>query len=484
MPSLVELKSIFKRFGRVEALRGVDFTLEAGEVHALLGENGAGKSTLMRVAYGLIQPDAGTISVRGAPQRFRGPIDARRQGIGMVHQHFTSIPRLTVLENITLTAGWAHRPGPMRERVRDLGQSTGLTLDPDAPVEELSAGLKQRLEVLKALAGEARVLLLDEPSSVLSPVEASALFDVVSRFREQGISTVLITHKMGEALAIADRVTVLRRGAVVHTGRAAAETAESLAMHMLGEAPPPRGARAAARPGAERVHVRDLMLPRLAGSGTGLFEATFSAHAGEVLGVAAVEGNGQRELLRAIAGVARPTKGSLTVTPPVSFIPEDRTGEGLVADFSLCENLVLNQGASAPWIRGPWVDWRRAAQRVEELISGYRLTTTGPDAPARSLSGGNQQRLLIASALERQPTVLVAENPTRGLDLRATAEVLDRLREAARNGVAVIVHLADLDELLELVDRVLVVASGVVSEVPRGATRDQIGRRMLGEHLA
>ena len=483
MPPLLELTAISKRFGVVEALRAVDFSLQEGEIHALLGENGAGKSTLMRVAYGLERPDAGTISVRGIPQRLRGPVDARRIGIGMVHQHFTSIPRLTVLENVALTAGWSVRPGRARERIRNLGHRTGLMLDPDLAVEYLSAGLKQRLEVVKALAGDARVLLLDEPSSVLSPGEASSLLAVVSKFREEGISTVLITHKLGEALAIADRVTVLRRGVVVHSGRAATETAESLAMHLLGEAPPGSSGRSGGRPGAERVRVRDLALPRL-GSGTGLFEATFSAHAGEIVGIAAVEGNGQRELLRAIAGVARPTAGSLTVTPPLSFIPEDRTGEGLVADFSLSENLVLSQGASAPWINGPWVDWQRAARRTEELISGFAIRATGQDAPAHSLSGGNQQRLLIAMALERRPTVLVAENPTRGLDIRGTVEVLHRLREAARQGVAVIVYLADLDELLELADRVLVVANGMVSEAPAGATRDQIGRRMLGEQLA
>jgi simple sugar transport system ATP-binding protein len=484
MPPLLQLTGISKRFGPIEALRGVDFTLEAGEVHALLGENGAGKSTLMRVAHGLVRPDAGTIAVRGTLQRFHGPMDARRRGIGMVHQHFTSIPRLTVLENIVLTAGWAHRIKRNRARVADLQARTGLVLDPDAPVEELSAGLKQRLEVLKALAGNAEILLLDEPSSVLSPVEANALLEVVSEFRGKGISTVLITHKLGEALAIADRVTVLRRGVVVHTGEAATETVDSLAIQMLGEAPPASAPRTRAMPGAERVRVRELALLRLGASGTGLFEATFSAHAGEILGVAAVEGNGQRELLRAIAGVATPTAGSLTVTPPVSFIPEDRTGEGLVADFSLSENLVLSQGNRGPWVRGPWVDWRRAARRTEELLGAFGIRAPGPDAPAQTLSGGNQQRLLIAEALERRPTVLVAENPTRGLDLRGTAEVLDRLREAAKRGVAVIVHLADLDELLELADRIVVCASGNVTEVPVGASREEIGRRMLGEQTA
>jgi len=481
MPPLLQLTAITKRFGRTEALRGVDFALEAGEIHALLGENGAGKSTLMKVAYGLVQPDGGTVAVNGTVSRLRDPVDARRLGIGMVHQHFTSVPQLSVLENIALTGGWSYRPRDMRQRVAALMDRTGLHVDPEHRVEDLSAGLKQRVEVLKALAGDARILLLDEPSSVLSPAEAESLLAIVRGFRQRGISTVLITHKLGEALEAADRVTVLRRGTVVHTGSAASESPQSLALHMLGEAPPRPGARPNPLPGETRVRASHVALPRLGPSGASLQEATFEARAGEVVGVAAVEGNGQRELLRAIAGIARPAAGSLVVTPPVSFIPEDRTGEGLIAGFSLSENLVLSQGSSAPWIRGPWLDRRGASRRAGELIVTHAIRAEGPEAAVQSLSGGNQQRLLIALALERRPAVLVAENPTRGLDLRGTAELLDRLRHAARNGVCVIVHLSDLDELLELADRVIVLANGVLHEAPPTSSRQEIGRLMLGD---
>jgi simple sugar transport system ATP-binding protein len=481
MPPLLQLTAITKRFGEIEALRGVDFTLEAGEIHALLGENGAGKSTLMKVAYGLVRPNGGTVSVNGAVYRLRDPVDARRLGIGMVHQHFTSISRLSVLENIALAGGWAYRPRRMKEQVASLMDRTGLHLNPDHLVEDLSAGLKQRLEVLKALAGDARILLLDEPSSVLSPAEARSLLEVVKNFKSRGISTVLITHKLGEALETADRVTVLRRGTVVHTGPAGSETSQSLAAHMMGEAPPRRPVRPNPLLAEARVRASQVALPRLGPSGASLKEASFEARAGEVVGVAAVEGNGQRELLRAIAGVARPAGGSLVVTPPVSFIPEDRTGEGLIAGFSLSENLVLSQGRSGPWIRGPWLDRRSASQRAGELIANHAIRAQGPDVAVQSLSGGNQQRLLIAMALERRPAVLVAENPTRGLDLRGTAELLDRLRDAARDGVCVIVHLSDLDELLELADRVIVLAHGVLHEAPPTATREEIGRLMLGD---
>jgi general nucleoside transport system ATP-binding protein len=477
--NVLELSGISKRFGATQALRSVDFTLGAGEIHALLGENGAGKSTLMNVAFGLVRADSGTIAVRGRIGPIRDPIAARGLGIGMVHQHFTSIPRFTVAENVALATGWALNPRQLRARVRMLCEDTGLDLDPDAPVQELSAGLKQRLEVLKALAADARILLLDEPSSVLSPMDAESMLGLIKGLCGRGISSVLITHKLDEALGLADRVTVLRRGKVAHHGAVADASAAELAMHMLGETPQ-RSAREQREPGEVRVRAARVVVPRVGVSGTGLRSATFAAHAGEVVGVAAIEGNGQRELLRAIVGLVQPSEGTLTVTGPVAFIPEDRTTEALVGGFSLTENLVLSQGAAAPWVRGQWLDWHRARKRTAELIEQFAIGASGPEATAHSLSGGNQQRIVIAGALERQPAVLVAENLTRGLDLRATADMHDRLRAAAAAGACVVVHLADLDELRDIADRILVLASGVLSELAAGASRMDIGRRMLG----
>jgi simple sugar transport system ATP-binding protein len=475
----LELRGISKRFGFLAALRSVDLTVEPGEIHALLGENGAGKSTLVKCAFGLVRPDTGTISVAGRPVRIRDPRDARRLGLGMVHQHFTSIPTFTVLENLALTARWPLNPSIGRARLALLSQRTGLELDPQARVEELSAGQKQRLEVLSALATDATVLLLDEPSSVLSPPEAETFLKLVRGLCDGGVSSVLITHKLSEALAVADRVTVLRRGELVHSGPVAGQTAASLAALMLGEAPRPPRPRPAPQVGEIRVELTALSVPRLGFSGPGLHEATFEARAGEIVGIAAVDGNGQREFLRVIAGLVKPSHGSLQVSRPVSFIPEDRTTEGLIGELSLAENLVLARGHSAPWVRGPWLDWEAAKDRTRQLIEAFGVTAVGPDALAASLSGGNQQRLVVAAALERRPQVIVAENPTRGLDLRATAEVHDRLRSAARSGVAVVVHLADLDELLGLADRIAVLRGGALTQLPRGAERDQIGRRML-----
>ncbi|MBK8003237.1 MAG: ATP-binding cassette domain-containing protein [Gemmatimonadetes bacterium] len=480
MTPLLQLTGIHKRFGQVEALRDVSFRLEPGEIHALLGENGAGKSTLMKVAYGLVAPDAGTIRVRGSEVHLADAVAARRHGIGMVHQHFTSIPALTVAENVALAAGWRPVPREIRARVSRLAEEFGLPLDPSARVEDLSAGLKQRLEVVKALASEAALLLLDEPSSVLPPDEAAALLETIRRFRTRGIPSVLITHKLHEALAVADRVTVLRRGAVVHEGPIAGETPASLATHMLGTAPPAEEPPAPAGGGEVRVRLTDVRAARLGASGSALHAATLEVRAGEIVGVAAVEGNGQRELLRVMAGTARPTGGQVTLAHPVSFIPEDRTAEALVGEFSLAENLVLARGEGAPWVRGPWLDWAQARARTRELMTAFGVQAPGPGARAASLSGGNQQRMVIAAALERGPRVLVAENPTRGLDLRATAEVHARLRAAAAAGVAVVVHMGDLDELLALATRVVVVAGGRATSLPPGAPREVIGRQMLG----
>jgi general nucleoside transport system ATP-binding protein len=480
----LELRNISKRFGAVEALTNVDFALQRGEIHALLGENGAGKSTLTNTAFGLVRLDAGSILIDGVPRRLRNPVEARALGIGMVHQHFTSIPRLTVMENVALAAGWPLQRERIGARLRALAANTGLDLDPDADVENLSAGLKQRLEVLKALATDARILLLDEPSSVLPPTDADSFLALLRTLRDNGVASVLITHKLSEALSIADRVTVLRRGRVVHSGPIGGETAGSLAAHMLGESPVSRPAIHRQPRDEITIEASGLALPRLGTSGSGLREASFVVHAGELVGVAAVEGNGQRELLRAVAGLAVPTSGTLKVAAPVSFIPEDRTIEGLITEFSLTENLVLAQGRSAPWVTGPWVDWERARIRTRELIEAYGVNTSGTEATAGSLSGGNQQRLIIASALERRPAVLVAENPTRGLDLRATEEVHQRLRALAEGGVSVVVHLGDLDELLGLVDRVLVLSNGVALEMPAGSTRNDVGRSLLGAGVA
>jgi ABC-type uncharacterized transport system ATPase subunit len=476
----LELRGISKRFGDLRALREVDFTLAQGEIHALLGENGAGKTTLMKIASGLLRPDAGSISVFGhSPHTFSAGT-ARSLGIGMVHQHFTSVPAFSVLESVALATGSAPHRSRLAPGLRALMARTGLDLDPEAKVDALSAGLKQRLEILKALATDARILLLDEPSSVLPPSEVEGFLDLVKRLRADGVSSVFITHKLSEVLQSADRVTVLRRGTVVHVGEVAGETEDHLAALMLGEAPAPAVPPTPSRRGEQRIMARELSLPRLGGTGSGLRTATFGVRSGEVVGLAAVEGNGQRELLRALAGVAQATGGVLEVASPVAFIPEDRTTEAMITRFSLTENLVLSQGAAAAWVHGRWVDWRAAEHRTRELITAYGLSGVSANTAAGDLSGGNQQRMIIAAALERRPSVLIAENPTRGLDFRATAEVHRRLRAMASNGVAVLVHLPDLDELLEVADRIMVLASGVLQELPAGATREEIGRALLG----
>ena len=485
-PPALTLRGIRKHFGSVQALRGADFTLMPGELHALLGENGAGKTTLMHVAYGLARPDAGTIAIAGAVVSVPSPRAARRFGVGMVHQHFTSVPALTVAENVALAAGWPVRPTALRERVRALANRVGLPLEPETPAGRLSVGLKQRLEIVKALATDVRILLLDEPTAVLAPREAEELLRVVRTFTARGGSAVLITHKLDEALLAADRVTVLRQGAVVHEGVVGGETRESLAAAMI-------GAGATAASGQEalgdteppapsaRVLVRleDLEVPRDTGYGIAVRRATLVIRSGEIVGIAAVEGNGQRELLRAVAGRLHPLRGRRDVAGPVGFIPEDRTTEGLIPTLSLTENVVLGSRPDDPWIRRGRVDWRVARARTAALLTEYEVVAPGPDVSATTLSGGNQQRVVVARELARQPRVVVAENPTRGLDLRAAAAIHARLRGAAAAGAAVLVYSSDLDEVLALAGRVLVASRGTLIEPPPGASRAQVGELMV-----
>ncbi|MGH7497234.1 MAG: ABC transporter ATP-binding protein, partial [Gemmatimonadales bacterium] len=448
--------------------------------------NGAGKTTLMHVAYGLLRPDHGEIWVHGALVSIPSPRAARRLGLGMVHQHFTSVPALTVAESVALAAGWPVARSALGARVRELSEGIGLPLDPDARVESLTVGLKQRLEIVKALATDTRILLLDEPTAVLAPIEAEELLRVVRRFTERGGSAVIITHKLDEALGAADSVTVLRRGQVVTSGPAADYDAPSLASAMIGDpgpadAGPERGTAVpkAPSPGHVLVLATDLDIPREVGIGIAVRKASLAIRAGEIIGVAAVEGNGQRELLRAVAGRVHPLRGALKVATPVGFIPEDRTTEGLILQLSLTENVVLGSTESAPWVRKRRIDWRAAREYTRGLIADYGVVAPAPDVPAASLSGGNQQKVVVARELAPAPRVVVAEDPTRGLDIRATEYVHARIRAAAAGGAAVLLHSSDLDEVLDLADRVVVMSRGLLVEVPPGASRAVIGEMMV-----
>jgi simple sugar transport system ATP-binding protein len=439
----------------------------------------------MHVAYGMLRPDAGEIRIGGVSHQITSPRRARSLGVGMVHQHFTSIPSLTVAENIALAAGWDVGPRALARRVEQLGAGTGLPLDPAALVDDLSVSLKQRLEIVKALAADARILLLDEPTAVLAPAEVDELLRMIRAFATRGNSVVLITHKLDEALAAADRVTVLRRGTVTRRAAARHESPASLAAAMIGEEGSPPVAEPAAPPNANGdrlIRVTSLVVARPGGGVPALSDASLEVRAGEIVGVAGVEGNGQRELLRAIAGLVQPAGGTLEVTSPVAFIPEDRTTEGLVGEMSLTENLVLGAGDDAPWISGRRIRWGAARARMESLIGAFGIRAPTADVEARTLSGGNQQKVIVARALERAPRVIVAENPTRGLDIRAAREVHDRLRGAAREGAAVMFSSGDLDEVLELATRIVVVAKGRLYAVPPGAGRQAIGAAMLGRH--
>lgn len=477
----LSLEGITHRFGTAEALRDVSLRVAPGAVHALLGENGAGKTTLLRIVAGLLAPTAGTIRLDGTVRTFRSPRDARAAGIGMVHQHSTAIPALTVAENVALAAGWGVRPAELARRVADLAAQVGLPLDPAARVESLSVALKQRLEIVKALAVETRVLLLDEPTAVLAPAEIADLLALVRRFADAGTSVVLITHKLDEALVAADHVTVLRRGRVTLDAPAPEQTAGSLATAMLGRAgaefdapptPPPA-------PGPPLVEAHGLAVPREGDGAPALRDASLVVRAGEIVAVAGIEGSGQRELLRAIAGLQSCAAGTLRVEGTVAFVPEDRTTEGLIPSLTLTENVALGLDDLGAFGRGGLLDWRAAADATSTLLAQHDVRAPGPAAPAAALSGGNQQKLVLARALARAPRVVVAENPTRGLDLAAAAAVHARLRAAAASGCAVLLASTDLDEVLAVGTRVVVAARGRLLEAPPGADRDAIGALML-----
>jgi ABC-type uncharacterized transport system ATPase subunit len=479
----LELSAIAKRFGPVHALRGADFAVSPGEVHALLGENGAGKSTLLHIAGGLLHPDAGSVRVGGREVTLRSPRAARQAGIGLVHQHFTSIATLSVAENVALAAGWPMgRPKRLQLRVRDLSVRTGLVIDPTARAGDLPVAARQRLEVLKALAAEATILLLDEPTGALAPADADDVLRRIRAFADAGGAAVLVTHKLDEALRAADCVTVLRAGRVVLTAPAGTQSPETLAAAMIGAptpaGPSPQGSSPGGRP--TLVRCRNVHVPREDRRGAPVEIGSFEVAAGELVGVAAIEGSGQREVLRAIAGLHKASHGVLEVAEPVAFVPEDRNNDALIGELSLAENVALGFGAGAPWVRPGRLDWDAVRRRTRELIAAHGVVAAGVTAAASSLSGGNQQKLVVARALARNPRVLVAENPTRGLDWHAARAIWSELARTAAAGAAILVWSSDLDEILAESTRIVVVARGELRIPADGADRNAVGALMVG----
>jgi general nucleoside transport system ATP-binding protein len=490
MPSgkpVLALVDIYKRFGAVSALLGATLVVRAGTVQALLGENGAGKTTLMRIAFGMMRPDAGRILVDDHPVAWRSPADAIAAGVGMVHQHFTLVPAMTVAENVELgiTArdgrsrwrAWSFDRQSAEARVRQLSTAAGLAIDPTALVADLSIAAQQRVETLKALSRNARLLILDEPTAVLAPSEADEFLRWLRSYADRGGAVILITHKLREALLIADEVSVLRRGrAVLATSRS--EVDERLLSQAMIGVEEDRTPTIVPRPpqkasDEQAILVLDDVVANDSGSRERI-HATFTVRAGEIVGVAGVEGGGQHALLRLMAGRIQPTTGRLVRPKDIAFIPEDRHRDGLVLDFTLAENIAL-RGAGARRGLMPWSSVRR---RTAALMADFDVRAPSLLARARLLSGGNQQRLVLARELNERPPLIVAENPTRGLDVRATADVHDRLRAARDTGAAVVLYSSDLDEVLALASRVIAVHAGSAHEVI--PSKDEIGRAILG----
>ena len=499
---LLELKGITKRFPGIVANDQIDFDLRRGEVHALLGENGAGKSTLMNTLYGLYHPDEGQIRLNGKPVRIGSPSDAIGLGIGMVHQHFMLIPVMTVAENIVLAVEPTKGPfldlAAAEARVGELSSRFRLAVRPDARIESISVGMQQRVEILKALYRGADILILDEPTAVLTPQEAKELFAILRSLQAEGKSIVFISHKLNEVLDIADRITVLRLGKKIDTVPREDATTEGLARLMVGRDVVLRVEKTEAQPGEPLLVVEDLTVVDDRGL-EAVRSASFHVKAGEIVGLAGVDGNGQTELIDALTGLRKPVSGRITVggrdlttasardclETGIGHIPEDRQARGLVLDFTLAENLALHDFREEPDSKWGWLYPKRLIQRAARLLKEFDVRGGTPQTLAAALSGGNQQKVVVAREVSRDPRVLVAAQPTRGLDVGAIEFVHRRLVKERDEGRAILLVSFELDEILSLSDRVLVIYEGrIVGEYGPSVSEEELGIAMTGGRRA
>ncbi|MEJ2707413.1 MAG: ABC transporter ATP-binding protein [Anaerolineales bacterium] len=504
-PIALKATNITKRFPGVIANNRVNFTLRKGEIHALLGENGAGKSTLMNVIYGLYSPDEGEIYLDGDQTgelrkvEINTPHDAIHMGIGMVHQHFMLVPVFTVTENIILghevTSGPTLDLSAARKQIQQLSKDYGLEADPDAVVEELPVGVQQRVEILKALYRQARILVLDEPTAVLTPQEVEDLFQVMEQLTSRGVSIIFITHKLKEVLAVADQITVMRRGEVVGTTTPAETSEQDLAAMMVGRDVLLEVEKEPAEPGKPELDVRNLSVQDERGVHV-VRSVSFEVHAGEILGIAGVQGNGQTELVEALTGLRsfqaeRVTLGGKEIpqTNPrallelgLAHIPEDRHKHGLVLPYSIADNEVLNTYYQPPYAHGIQRNWDAVYENAEKLIKRFDVRAPNPLVPAGNLSGGNQQKVIVARELSRPVKLLIANQPTRGLDVGSIEYIHSQIVEMRDKGVAVLLVSAELDEILSLSDRIAVMYQGEIVAIMKteDTSREELGLLMAG----
>lgn len=496
----VQLRGIGKRFPGVIANHDVDVTIRSGTVHALIGENGAGKSTLMKILYGVQKPDEGTITINGTEVNFKSPTDAIAAGVGMVFQHFMLADNLTVLENMVLGAEKLHGIGDgARQEIKRISDRFGFALEPDVLVEKLGVAARQRLEIAKVLYRGAKIIILDEPTAVLVPQEVDALFDNLRELKGAGNSVLFISHKLDEVLAISDDITVMRRGTTVGTADPATATERHLAELMVGsELPSPETSESTVTD-VVQLALEDVTLTDEFGRNL-LTSLSLKIHRGEVLGIAGVEGNGQAELVETIMGMRIPTSGRIKLGAEdvtnwhtrklreagIGYIPEDRHRHGLLLDAPLWENRILGHQTQTPNVKGPWINRRGSRQDTERIVKDYDVRAPGIDTPARALSGGNQQKLIVGREMSGDPVLLIASHPTRGVDVGAQAAIWDHIRRARRAGLAVLLISADLDELIGLSDTIQVVLRGrlVGQFVPSEVTPQDLGAAMTGGEAA